>query len=274
MPNPFDTLGAVDYDPQYQMGFIKKLGKSIKKAAKKVDKTVRKVQVKITPKPLMKVNRKIEGALKNNKLVQGAVTAVASVVGTPAVGLAVKGAFAASNAAQARKSGKDAIKKQNKLTALAKDPRTSQQALLMEQQGFSPDEIIKSFDKKPVKMDKRTALEKRRTSKTATQNLQPVVKEMEEAGFTQEQINNAWINSDAFKNEAIKASQSEAPAVAANLISSGMPQAQAQSLAPVIAANQAAQEVDAMREQTAPNNMPLYLGLGLLGALLLMKKNG
>lgn len=278
MPNPFDTLGEVNYEPQYQMGFLKKLGKKIGKAVKSVKKTVQKIEKKTTPKKFYEAKTKVKGkvkdAVKNNKLVQGAVIAVASVYGTPAAGAAVKGAFAAQNVANAVKASKKSKKDQKSINNLYKDPRYAEQARLMESQGFSADEILKSFQQKPIKMDKRTATKKRREAQTGTQSLRPVVDEMRESGFTEEQINKAWVNSDAYKEAAIKAAQSEAGSVAANLIAQGMPQQQAQSLAPQIATQQAAQAVEDIRESTAPNNMPLLLGIGLVGAFFLMKKKG
>ena len=263
MPNPFDTLGQVDYE----LGFVKKALKKIEKGAKKIEK-------KVVPKKLNEARRKITNAVKNNKLVQGAVIAAATVYGTPAAGTAVKTAFAAKNVRDSMKQAKAVKTEQKKLTQLVSDPRTAHQARDMESQGFAPSEIVKTFEKKPVKMDRRTAQIKRKEVKAGTQNLQPVVKELEESGFTPQQINNAWVNSEAFKNAAINAAQSEAPAVAANLIASGMPQAQAQSLAPAIVAKQAEAEVEQVRDAAAPSKLPLYLGMGFLAVFLMTRKRG
>lgn len=260
MSNPFDTLGG---NPE--LGFVKKL----KKIGKKVDSKVRKVTKKITPKPLRKPLTKIRHAVKNNKLVQGAVVAVASVYGTPAAGAAVKAGFAANDASKARKTRKAVQTVNKKMTALSTNQRTAPQVMEMERQGYAPDAIVKAFQKNTLTMDKKTRAKKRREVKAATKEIAPVVADLKQSGFTDEQINNVWVNSEKFKTEAIKAAQAEAPSIAANLMSSGMSFDQAQQLSPIIASNQAAREVELVREQTAPNNLPLYLGLGLLGFLML-----
>jgi hypothetical protein len=247
MSNPFD-LG---YLPEYELGGIgsklkkavKKTVKTVKSVAKKVDQTARAIEKKIVPPKLLAVQKKV----RNNKIVQGAAIAVASVYAGPVVAAALKGGAV------------KAISGKAILSAAAKGA-----AKVAVKEG-----VVKAVNKK-VSSKQKAALAAASAQAAAQVNelrrspeFEKIYTSLKAAGKTDNEVLDTWVNSDTFKAVASKnAAATILPGIEQQYTSAGAP--------PSVAHQMAAQDAQAIATQAADNVGGLSLGKVALFAIPVM----
>jgi hypothetical protein len=234
MTNPFDTLkGLQDYNELNGLGIFKKL----KKLGKKFDSVKRKIEKKITPKFLYNAKRKIKHAVIKSPLVQGVITGVVSIYGTPAAGMAVKAAMAAINA-------------RNKVRAARSEGKQAEEIAALEAES---EKMLKEIN-------------------SVTPEFGAMINTMQAQGYTDQQILDTWAQSQAFRDTATTAvAQNVMPQVKTQMQQSGYSPQMVEQVAPQVVSELTNEVIDQVVPNAKPKIDPAIL-LGAAGLLITLFK--
>lgn len=233
MTNPFDTLqGLQDYNELNGIGSsLKKLGRKVHKAAKKVTKA-------ITPKPIYNAIQKVKKAVIASPVVQGVVTGVVSIYGTPAAGAAVKAAMVAINARNVVRAARAEKKEEAEIKKLEEEMTKARAEI---------DTISPEFGN--------------------------MVDTMTAQGYTDQQILDTWAQSQTFRDTAkTKVAQDYVPQIEKQMVQSGYSPQMAKTVAPAVV-DELVDEVIEKKIPNSTNYTPIIIGAAAAAVLLPMLLN-
>lgn len=232
MTNPFDTLQGLQ-----EYNELNGIGSSLKKIGKKIDKASRKVTKAITPKPIYKAIQKVKKAVIASPVIQGVVTGVVSIYGTPAAGAAVKASMVAINARSAVRAARAAGKEADEIARL----EAESEKMLAEINAVTPE-------------------------------FGAMINTMQAQGYTDQQILDAWAQSQAFRDTSTTAvAQNVMPQIKTQMAQSGYSPQMINEVAPAVVSELTNDVIDEVIPNAKPKIDPAIL-IGAAGLLITLLK--
>lgn len=265
--NPFDTLGMYDDD---LAGVFSKVKKAVKKVAKKAENVVRKVRDKALPS---KVAKELSRAAKN-PVVRGVALVGAAMVAGPAVAGALKGGAATLAKTAVGKAAVGAgAKAATVVTAKGVAGTVAKAAVSSAAQKAIGKKLTKKQklaveNQAQLTPDIANTIAKNNAAVMNSPEFQEVVKTMQAAGATPEEIQQAWVNSQNYQQMATyNAAQASYPAIVRQLNSAGIYGQQAEDLARAEALQVGQEAAESVKDNTNTIGKIALIGIPLAFAL-------